>query len=341
MKHFFAMITGIVVLASVSNTSLLAKDKAPTSASLFYGETSDNFIMRWHFQDVCDHVYDPRTSKWAWPTKPGGVRFRAKDVKPGDIIFARDIPQFFKEMHPKIEHPYVLVTHGEFRDTCYESDLNYLDDEKVIAWFGIHPCKNSHPKYYPLPIGLKQPAKPFSQERKHELNAYLKELRETTPKTKLLYMNFEDERNPERRKLRSLLAKKPYCTVPKKRLEFLAFLKEMAEHKFALSPRGWGPDCYRTWEALFVGTIPIVRRGVSKALLPTRAPLKQAQLDLLYKNLPIVVVDDWKEVTMDFLNKEYERITSRQYNINRLYVEYWFEVIKTVRDDFMRHYNAQ
>lgn len=313
-----------------------------TSAHLFVGETSDNFIMRWHFQEMCDHIYDPRTSKWAWPTKPEGVRFNPKNVKAGDIIFARDIPAFFKEMHPKIHHPYVLVTHGEFRDTCAESDLEYLDDNKVIAWFGIHPCKGWHMKYYPIPLGLKQAPKPFTQQKKKELNQFLKTLRETTPKTKLLYMNFEDERNPERMKLRKLLSKKSFVTVPEKRLPFNEFLEEMAEHKFALSPRGWGPDCYRTWEALFVGTIPIVRRGVYKQIVPTRGPkTKQSQLDLLYKNLPILVIDDWKEITEDFLNQEYEKITSRQYDISRLYVEFWHEKIKAVRDDFLEKYHSK
>ena len=45
----------------------------------------------------------------------------------------------------------------------------------------------------------------------------------------------------------------------------------MAKAKFALSPGGTGPDTYRTWEALLVGTIPIV---------------KTSQLDNLYSDLP-------------------------------------------------------
>ncbi len=50
----------------------------------------------------------------------------------------------------------------------------------------------------------------------------------------------------------------------------------MAESKFVLSPPGFGEDCYRTWEAVLLGAVPIVRRS----------PLQQ-----LYDGAPVVVVD--------------------------------------------------
>ena len=38
------------------------------------------------------------------------------------------------------------------------------------------------------------------------------------------------------------------------------------KYKFILSPSGAGPDCHRTWEALYMGCIPIVISSSIKEL---------------------------------------------------------------------------
>jgi hypothetical protein len=58
-------------------------------------------------------------------------------------------------------------------------------------------------------------------------------------------------------------------------------LEQYARHAFVLSPHGYGLDCYRTWEALFMGCIPIV---------------KTSPLDLLYRDLPVAIVEDWRDI---------------------------------------------
>ena len=58
--------------------------------------------------------------------------------------------------------------------------------------------------------------------------------------------------------------------------------KEMSRHRFVVSPLGMGMDCHRTWEALALGCIPIVRRSTL--------------VHSLFKGLPIVVVDEWSDV---------------------------------------------
>jgi hypothetical protein len=58
----------------------------------------------------------------------------------------------------------------------------------------------------------------------------------------------------------------------------------MAEYAFCASPHGHGLDCHRTWEALALGCIPIV---------------KKSPLDDLYSKYPIWIVSDWSEVTLD------------------------------------------
>jgi hypothetical protein len=63
-------------------------------------------------------------------------------------------------------------------------------------------------------------------------------------------------------------------------LPFAAYLERLSSSLFCVSPAGHGVDCHRTWEALYVGTVPVV----------LRSPLTDANPDL-----PMVVLDDWAE----------------------------------------------
>ena len=40
-------------------------------------------------------------------------------------------------------------------------------------------------------------------------------------------------------------------------------MSELSSYKFALSPEGNGIDCHRTWECLYLGVIPIVKKSVA------------------------------------------------------------------------------
>ncbi len=291
----------------------------PETSELFYGEYSENYVMRWHFQKLCQHSFDPRTNEFMWPTKPGGVTFDPADVKAGDLIFVRDVGTFFKTLAPKIKQPYVMVTAGEYRDQVQEKFLNYLDDAKIIAWFSVHACEKTHKKFYQLPLGIFQDKKYLKPRA--QLTKQFAQLR-NAPKKGMLYMNFGDLRNkkPERAEVIELLAEQPFC-YKAERLPFLEYMKEMSQYKFSLSPRGYGPDSYRTWEAMLVGSIPVVRTS---------------QLDSLYADLPVLIIDDWAEITEEFLERKYKEMTPRKYNIEKLFMEYWTKRILSVRDAFFK-----
>ena len=79
-------------------------------------------------------------------------------------------------------YPYIMVTHGDFLDTCKDSDIDYLDNEKIIAWFAIHPTKRAHPEDYPIPLGVVQKRNIWAERSCY--NQLFKELR-AKPKSKL------------------------------------------------------------------------------------------------------------------------------------------------------------
>jgi hypothetical protein len=109
----------------------------------------------------------------------------------------------------------------------------------------------------------------------------------------------------------SALSKLTTCFYDPK-VKGLEFYKLIAQHKFVLSPRGRGLDCYRTYEALYLGTFPIV---------------KTSPLDHLFKDLPVLIVDDWSDINLNLLERTYKDFTSperqNQFKFEKLYAAYW------------------
>lgn len=306
-------VSGIILLSCFNAAATTYNE----SSALFYGTYTENYVMRWHFQKICDHSFDPRTSEFMWPTKAGGVTFNPKNVKPGDLIFVRDLPTFFKTLYPSIKNPFIMITAGEYRDAVQEKSLSYLDDEKIIAWFSVHACEKTHPKFYPIPLGIYQDKRYYKP--REELTQVFARLR-TAPKEGMLYMNFRDirGRKPERADVMELLAHKQFCYNADQK-PFLDYMEEMSHYKFTLSPRGYGPDSYRNYEALLVGSIPIVHTS---------------HMDDLYADLPVLIIQDWQEITEDFLKEKYAQMTAKKWNIEKLFSEYWIKKIKRVQEEF-------
>jgi hypothetical protein len=57
---------------------------------------------------------------------------------------------------------------------------------------------------------------------------------------------------------------------------------------YVLSPRGNGEDCHRFYEAIYLDTIPIVKKT-------------NTAFDKLYNLFPCLIVNDWNEITEDLL----------------------------------------
>ena len=112
-----------------------------------------------------------------------------------------------------------------------------------------------------------------------------------------------------------------FC-LPNKNDYYLAYLTRMASCKFVLSPRGTGIDCYRNWAALLVGCIPI---------------LLDCQLKPLFQDLPVLLIDKWEDLTEEFLNEQYEKITAKQYSLKKLYCSYWLDEINNVKKEFFEN----
>ena len=87
----------------------------------------------------------------------------------------------------------------------------------------------------------------------------------------------------------------------------------MSNYEFVASPRGNGIDCHRTWEALLVGSFPIVERHFMYDTYPT---------------LPIIQIDSWDEVLEEnFFNKTEKTLSKKRLDLSALSMSYWREKI--------------
>lgn len=84
--------------------------------------------------------------------------------------------------------------------------------------------------------------------------------------------------------------------------------KTVSEFNFIVSPLGEGLDCYRTWEALLLGSWPIVQSST---------------INPLYKDLPVLIVSDWSVLSDDLLLKAKMKFEQGQWRWEKLFIPYW------------------
>ncbi len=252
------------------------------------------------FRFLSDHAYD-EVNRILPP----------QTVRQGQTVFvnADRLADFFSKVHPGIQNRYILVTHNS--DQPIPGLFSeFLNDEKLIAWFGQN-VEEAHPKLHAIPIGLENRYwKPDNVEIISRVKSKQFE------KKHLLYCNFSlTSYLPERPRAFEALGNAPFSNT-QTRKGYEPFIEEIAASKFVLCPRGNGLDTHRVWEALYTGSYAIV---------------KTSGLDPLYADLPIVIVNDWHEVTEEFLNGKYAEFQSRAFKMEKLYTDFWLAWIDSYR----------
>lgn len=176
-----------------------------------------------------------------------------------------------------------IITHNS--DHClYDGEvqrdnaININELNCFSRWFG----QNSYtPKVIPLPIGF--------ENIRWEVNfgpkaQWLENSRgKISEPESLVYLNCNQNTNVEERKTcYDECLKMDIVNIDNPNLTYLQYLNRIKEHMFVLSPRGNGLDCHRTWEVLMMRRVPILKR--------------EGQLEKLYKNLPVLFVDNWTDI---------------------------------------------
>ncbi len=133
-------------------------------------------------------------------------------------------------------------------------------------------------------------------------------------KTQHIFASFKVSTNPSAREpLRKMLKLSRFNFIDR-RLPIKDFRNGILSSQFVLSPPGNGPDCYRTWESIYLGAVPVV--------------LKSSLATSLHSELPIWAVDDWEEALTasdEELDQKYRELICRARD--RAYFPYWLRHI--------------
>jgi hypothetical protein len=178
---------------------------------------------------------------------------------------------------------YTLITHNSDHEVGSEWEP-WIDGAgpKLHRWFAQN-VTIAHPKLAPLPIGIAN-----SGWRHGDLQALQRAMKRISKrsKQKLLYVQFEPATHPGRpqvyEQLRQAFPGLP--STPRRARPHRSYLRHLAQHRFCACPRGNGIDTHRVWECLYLGVVPIVSRSVHTEHWQRIG-------------LPLMLVDDWAEVT--------------------------------------------
>ena len=221
------------------------------------------------------------------------------------FVYSETIHDFFKNCIHKFKNKFILLSHNS-DENIDESYRAYADHPLLVHWFAQN-LNIRHPKISILPIGV---ANTQWDHGKRELFQNLSKI-EFIKKENIVYFEFNVETNKSKREpCRDIIAKHfPFGN----RLSSPQYLNKILNSKFVISPEGNGIDCHRIWETLLVGSVPVVSRSIFT--------------EELEKEFPILIIDNWEQVTPEFLESKISTFSSMEWPINKLDYEYYKNII--------------
>lgn len=167
-------------------------------------------------------------------------------------------------------------------------------------------------KVIPAPYGVQRKMNP-EDKRIHFLKSYMKYAQPEKFRY-LLYVSHNEESNPERKGIKDLFQNKSWTKVDKGRVDYPSFLGGLYQSKFMICPKGNAIDCHRNWEVLYMKRVPIMKH--------------HPYLEVLFKDYPVLFVNDYSEVTEEFLiNNEHLYQQAQKMNLDRLTLLNFYDTI--------------
>ena len=219
-----------------------------------------------------------------------------------DIIYTHTFfaDQLFEYLE-NIDKKFIVITHNA--DNC----VDIFPPDNVIKWYAQN-VNIIHPRIESIPIGIEND-RWFKEIHKKE--KMVNKIQQPRKYRNLVYMNFNIDTAPgERQPVYELFKDKSWVTtrMGKNGSGFDDYINNIYNHPFVLCPEGNGIDTHRTWESLYLRTIPIEKKNINNQF---------------YTDLPICLVDDWEQITEKFLLETIEAMSKKEWNMDKLSFDYW------------------
>jgi len=269
----------------------LSGDKRPSSSPYISGDS---------FRKLADHIYDEQ------------IKLDPKKVQLGDIVFVGQelIHEYFTTVHPHITARYILICHNG--DVTVDEKITNFVDDKIIHFFAQDLVVDNE-KITPIPIGIENlhfyiaGVVPFFKKLQAKI------INHPPLRKDKIFFNFSISTNPEERgPAKEYFLVHPLMETVERFMTPRRHSKILTTYKFVASPPGHAIESCRTWEALYLDTIPIVKDFVAMRYFKSLG-------------LPIWIVRDWKELEGLTEKDLAEKYTSIMVNSSKeaLYMDFW------------------
>jgi len=262
-------------------------------------------------------------------------------LKPFDLVYVTTsaLPEWFETVYPRLlrEGIRIFLVTGDAINSAPNAILSQvssasleqiISDGIILHWFTQNCDAPEHELMTPIPLGLDY----------HTLNRRKMWGEKRTPyleQDQALIRLADNQRNPKawQNKNPNVLVDfhhSLHANATDRNLAFEAskmlsgtkllparisrsqYWKAVRECQFVLSPIGAGTDCHRTWEAIVLGAVPIIRR---------------TSISSLFEGLPIIEVNSYEELSDEMLQNYIYPDTLTEEAEQRLTLRYWLEVI--------------
>jgi hypothetical protein len=230
-------------------------------------------------------------------------------ISKGDIVFCSTymLKDFKKYILPEICQNFILITHHS--DMSIDKfHLDILENSFLFKWYAQNNTIY-HPKLITIPIGLEDAWRHnngviASFKKYINLNCNF-----VKKKPRILY-GFNVATNPKERNYALNILER--CEMADKFAGLSRSYRDtLSQFMFVASPEGNGIDCHRTWEAMYLGVVPIV---LQNSFYET------------FDNFPGLIIHDWRylqqlgELRLIELYKEHIlKINNCEY----IWADYW------------------
>ena len=274
-----------------------------------------------------------------------------RNIGTGDLVYVTTsaLAAWFECIYPRLRNNKIkifLVT----GDSVVSSPLglfatgglaldNLFAEGVIQHWFTQNCDLPDHPRVTPIPLGIdfhSRHVKPDFVEEKKSPSAQNTDLLLLADgqhgydvwqsKRPELFVDIQHSlgTNPSDR-MESLEAARTLnssfmCPSRMKRWDYWELMRQF---RFVLSPLGKGIDCHRTWEALALGAVPIVKRS---------------SISQMFDGLPVWFVDSYSEITDTKLAEYGTKSECSRAAMYKLTLEFWQNVIELTRQEYSAHF---
>jgi len=277
---------------------------------------ADEFIMGEKFEDLCD-VNCEKDADYEKTIQ------NSKEQVLTVFSQAHELKHQMPILRTLTDKKIIMVTHNSDGELGYDGfrrwdGYKWGNESNICHWFSEN-ADIQEPNVTPIPMGV---------ENEHTYKITTAKLQAMTelngsdiPKENKLLLCFNRGTNREQRNSAYEIFKDCSWVTCQEGFNNVRLVKpyfdQMIRHQFILSPDGNGFDCIRTWEALYMGCIPIVNRHVFT--------------EYFAQYLPIIVVDNYEEISMDWLMDKMHNMKLVPYNYEMLKISYWRERIAKMK----------